>query len=67
MKKEVVFKAYVDCDESMLDIYFGIILGSKIVGLEQKDGSILVFNDTALDKRCSSKEEFEEKYFMEAL
>ena len=68
-RNEVVFREYTDNDcESMSDRYLNDVLSSHIVGLEQKDGSVVVFkNGTKLKRSLRSRKIFEEKYFIEAI
>lgn len=65
---EVVFHPYIESDEDQVDIYFSDIWTKHIVGLEQKDGSVIVYkNSTKISKPLRNKQIFMKKYFIEAL
>jgi len=68
-KKQVVFHEYVDKEEmEMYDIYFSDVWSCDIVGLEQKDGSVVVYKKgERFRSGCRNRKIFEEKYFVEAL
>jgi len=55
-------------DESLYERYFSDIWTYKIVGIEQKNGTVIVFkNYTKLSRPLRNKQIFIEKYFTEAL
>ena len=65
---DVVFREYVDSDEDMIDIYLSDVLNGNIVGLEQKDGTVVVYRkNVEVTKPLKNRKIFAEKYFTEAI
>ena len=67
-KHKVIFREFIDNGDEMYDIYFSDVWSCYIVGLEQKDGSVVVYkNGVRLSTPVRNRRIFDEKYFTEAL
>lgn len=66
---DVIFKEYVDDqDEDMVDKCFSDVLTYPIVGLEQKDGTVVVYKKgQKLTRPLRNKKIFIDKYFTDAI
>jgi len=65
----VIFIPYEKLDdETPFEGHMGAIFSHKVCGIEQHDGTVLVFKNNKLLKRpVRNKEIFEKKYFTEAI